>query len=67
MPMHLFLCILFDSTFKERQDFTLAGSAVFAIARWKWIHLPPVAPGYSLAPESPWFVEGSAAPLWLGL
>lgn len=65
--IHLLACILFDSTFKERQDFTLAGSAIFVIARWNWIHLPPPAPGYSLAPESPSFGEGSAAPLWLGL
>ena len=65
--MHLLMCILFDSTSKERQDFTLAGSAIFVIARWNWIHLPLPASGYSLAPESPWFGEGSTAPLWLGL
>lgn len=41
--MHLLMCMLFDNTFKERQDFTLAGGA------------SPPATGYSGAPECPYF------------
>lgn len=67
MLMHFLMSMLFDSAFKERQDFTLAGSAVFVIASWNWIHLPPLAPGYALIPESPRFGEESPALLWLGL